>query len=309
MSQYAANAQHKVETVRTSSQHFTQNWLEKWEAGRRQQISASHVPYDELITSAQAVLTKRHEQEGGANLCEKIDRDTRRTFAGEGMFRNGGDGVDILTSMLRAYAVLDNEVGYVQGMNYICGCILVSTRKCSRASEASIFWVFVAVMSAVRPLFAPGMPAYQTMLSVYNPVLATLDSDLATHLVDVPFGLMSKWFHSAYCHPSIPHTTVLQLWCWLFESELATTQPSAASTQPSSTASTITHKLLQLSVAMTLQLGPQLLDLDIEGQLALLQQPPWADCATLHPVALISKATSPAVKKEVAKQLSAFSST
>jgi hypothetical protein len=41
----------------------------------------------------------------------------------------------------------------------------------------------------------------------------------------------------------------------------------------------------------------------LEGQLALLQQPPWTGCATLHPVALIRKAASPAVREEVAKQL------
>jgi hypothetical protein len=301
MSTYAANAQHRVDTFKTSLRPFTQIWLSEWEAGRMQHVSAPYSSYGELSTSVLAVLTERHEQEGGVNMCAKIDRDTKRTFAGERPFSNGGDGVNVLTNMLRAYAVLDGEVGYVQGMNYICGCILINTCECSRPSEACIFWVFVSVMSTMRPLFAPGMPAYQTIISTYSPVLAALAPDLAKHLKDIPYGLMSKWLHSAYCHPSIPTATVLQLWVWLFERELATNQSSAP--EGMRREGTITHKLLQLSVAMTLQLEPQLLLLDIEGQLALLQQPPWAGCAAFHPAALLSRATSPAVKEEVAKQL------
>lgn len=57
--------------------------------------------------------------------AEEIDRDIDRTFPRHLMFlEDGGAGQQSLRRMLQAYAVLDPEVGYCQGMGFIAALLL-----------------------------------------------------------------------------------------------------------------------------------------------------------------------------------------
>lgn len=53
-----------------------------------------------------------------------ITKDVNRTFPEHVLFR-GQNGQVSLTNVLRAYAYLDTEIGYCQGMGYIVGVFLM----------------------------------------------------------------------------------------------------------------------------------------------------------------------------------------
>lgn len=56
---------------------------------------------------------------------EDIEKDLERTFPRHEMFCHGGVGQDSLRRVLRAYANVDPEVGYCQGMSFIAGLFLM----------------------------------------------------------------------------------------------------------------------------------------------------------------------------------------
>ena len=58
----------------------------------------------------------------GTSLCEKmILRDIERTYPNEPSFKKNGTGVDCLFNVMKAYSLVDREVGYCQGTAFIAG--------------------------------------------------------------------------------------------------------------------------------------------------------------------------------------------
>lgn len=55
----------------------------------------------------------------------QIDRDVGRTFPLNSFFRSGNKGYKKLRKVLRAFSCQNQEVDYVQGMNFIVGQLLV----------------------------------------------------------------------------------------------------------------------------------------------------------------------------------------
>ena len=143
-------------------------------------------------------------------------------------------------------------------------------------------------------------------------------------------GLISKWLHTAFTHPSIPLRTATLFWKWIFSSELDTNtivpmtkakisgvsekaevESSSLPQRPfdvvgspdssrsetekdTSTLSPVARRMLQLSVAMTLQLEPELLRMDTSDaheMVVLLQNPPWQDHQSLEPNMVIRRAS------------------
>lgn len=52
-----------------------------------------------------------------------------------------GTGKNKLFNVLKAYACYDNEIGYVQGMNYLAAMLLIYIK-----SEAKVFWCMVHLL-------------------------------------------------------------------------------------------------------------------------------------------------------------------
>ena len=70
--------------------------------------------------------------------------------------------------LVQVYAVMDPEVGYVQGMNYIAAFVVW---RLQQGTEAEAFWLFYAVMRRVRRLFVDGMCGYEEVIALLGPLL------------------------------------------------------------------------------------------------------------------------------------------
>jgi len=144
---------------------------------------------------------------------ECISRDIGRTFPRHVVFqKRNGVGQQSLTNVLRAYASLDPEVGYCQGMGFIVGLLL------GYLPEHKTFQIFRTLMLEypwrLCELFKPGMPGAQQMLSEFEQLLEKHVPKLAKHLENemiVPSMYATHWFITVFTY-NFPFDVVVRVW-------------------------------------------------------------------------------------------------
>ncbi|WVZ92993.1 hypothetical protein U9M48_039017 [Paspalum notatum var. saurae] len=115
----------------------------------------------------------------------EIIRDISRTFPTHVFFQQRhGLGQRSLYNILKAYSVYDRDVGYVQGMGFLAGLLLLYM------SEEDAFWLLVALLKGA--VHAPMEGLYQGIKVVFQVGLALL-SFCHDDLVKLPF---EKLLHS-----------------------------------------------------------------------------------------------------------------
>ncbi|KAJ1268403.1 hypothetical protein BS78_07G132000 [Paspalum vaginatum] len=109
----------------------------------------------------------------------EIIRDISRTFPTHVFFQQRhGLGQRSLYNILKAYSVYDRDVGYVQGMGFLAGLLLLYM------SEEDAFWLLVALLKGA--VHAPMEGLYQGIKVVFQVGLALL-SFCHDDLVKLPF--------------------------------------------------------------------------------------------------------------------------
>nr|CAB3480910.1 unnamed protein product [Digitaria exilis] len=97
----------------------------------------------------------------------EIIRDISRTFPSHIFFQQRhGPGQRSLYNILKAYSVYDRDVGYVQGMGFLAGLLLLYM------SEEDAFWLLVALLKGA--VHAPMEGLYQGIKVVFQVGLALL---------------------------------------------------------------------------------------------------------------------------------------
>lgn len=92
-----------------------------------------------------------------------ISKDIDRTFAYLKLWREDlSCGNNALYNVLLAYSNFDNEVGYVQGINYIIGIMLFYIKD-----QEQVFWAFVTLMhkQGWRWIYTDNFPKLQSILA------------------------------------------------------------------------------------------------------------------------------------------------
>ncbi|KAM0906363.1 hypothetical protein ACQ4PT_016789 [Festuca glaucescens] len=98
----------------------------------------------------------------------EIIRDISRTFPSHIFFQQRhGPGQRSLYNVLKAYSVYDRDVGYVQGMGFIAGLLLLYM------SEEDAFWLIVALLKGavhapMEGLYQAGLPLVQQYLCQFE---------------------------------------------------------------------------------------------------------------------------------------------
>jgi hypothetical protein len=67
--------------------------------------------------------------------------------------------------VLQAYSCYDNEVGYVQGMNYLAGLLLIEIKD-----EVKVFWCLLSLLFKRnwRMIFEENTPKLMNLLSLIH---------------------------------------------------------------------------------------------------------------------------------------------
>ncbi|KAK7355945.1 hypothetical protein VNO80_15210 [Phaseolus coccineus] len=90
-----------------------------------------------------------------------------------------------LWDVLSVYAWLDNDIGYVQGMNDICSPIIILIEN-----EADCYWCFDRAMRRMRENFrcSASSMGVQSQLATLSQIIKTVDPKLHHHLEDLDGG-------------------------------------------------------------------------------------------------------------------------
>ncbi|XP_057277227.1 EVI5-like protein [Pezoporus wallicus] len=151
----------------------------------------------QLLCSATEMPVKKQYSEllKMSSPCEKlIRRDIARTYP-EHEFFKGQDslGQEVLFNVMKAYSLVDREVGYCQGSAFIVGLLLM------QMPEEEAFCVFVRLMQEyrLRELFKPSMAELGLCIFQFESLLQEQLPELNTHFRSQSFltsMYASSWF-------------------------------------------------------------------------------------------------------------------
>eukprot|EP00803_Ostreobium_quekettii_P006549 evm.model.scf_589.8 EVM.evm.TU.scf_589.8 scf_589:56822-63197(-) len=150
----------------------------------------------------------------------EIVRDLNRTYPGHVYFQQRqGPGQRSLFNVLKAYSVYDKKVGYVQGMGFIAGLLLLYM------CEEDAFWTFVALLKGqVHPpmegLYTDGFPLLQQYFYQFEYIIKQECPQIGAHFEKenvMPIMFCSHWFNTVFAY-SLPFEHLLRLWdVFMFE--------------------------------------------------------------------------------------------
>ncbi|OWM64461.1 EVI5-like protein [Punica granatum] len=149
-----------------------------------------------------------------------IIRDISRTFPSHVFFQQRhGPGQRSLYNVLKAYSVYDRDVGYVQGMGFVAGLLLLYM------SEEDAFWLLVALLKGavhapMEGLYLVGLPLVQQYLFQFDNLVREQVPKLGEHFTQEminPSMYASQWFITVFSY-SFPFHLALRIWdVFLFE--------------------------------------------------------------------------------------------
>jgi len=150
-----------------------------------------------------------------SNSVKQIELDLPRTNP-EHIWLRGQEGQAALRSVLIAYSMHDQQVGYCQGLNFIVGSLLL----CVDRDPESAFWLLIALTDHILypGTYAPYLPGFQVeMLTLANLVQKKLPR-LHRHLEHLGCEihlLATDWFICLYI-TTLPVEVALRVWDSLF---------------------------------------------------------------------------------------------
>ncbi|KAF2069729.1 hypothetical protein CYY_008951 [Polysphondylium violaceum] len=128
----------------------------------------------------------------------KISKDIARTFPNNPIFCTEA-GQNSLFNILKAYSIMDPEIGYTQGMSFICAVIL------SEMDELETFWVFTSVMKNFKlsSLYSNDLSLLRQYLYTIDRLIETTMPKLFSHFKEIgvtPVLFASEWISTLFTY-------------------------------------------------------------------------------------------------------------
>eukprot|EP00658_Telonema_sp_P-2_P065798 TRINITY_DN54968_c0_g1_i2.p1 TRINITY_DN54968_c0_g1~~TRINITY_DN54968_c0_g1_i2.p1 ORF type:complete len:352 (+),score=87.06 TRINITY_DN54968_c0_g1_i2:167-1222(+) len=149
---------------------------------------------------------------------DQIRKDIGRTFPRHVWFKHldgkDGAGQAALLRVLRAFAVMDPDVGYTQGMGFVTGQFLL------HMSEENAFLLLVQLSEryGMADMWRAGFPRLMEDMWVFEKLLHDMDPELAVHLRAAgmePALYCVEWFMTLFS-AVLPTKCVCRVWDMLF---------------------------------------------------------------------------------------------
>jgi len=142
-------------------------------------------------------------------------KDVHRTFPTQKMFKlKEGSGQRALFNVLKVFSIMDPEVGYCQGMSFICGVLV------TYLSEVDSFWVLASLLKSYnfRGLFLSDLPLLKHYLYRFYFLVYAYLPLLGKHFDDQgirPLFYCAEWFSTLYSY-NIDFELTCRIWDVLF---------------------------------------------------------------------------------------------
>jgi len=145
---------------------------------------------------------------------EYLYRDIGRTFPTHKYFIKEGIGQQALFNVLKVFSLLDSDVGYCQGMSYLCGVLV------TQLSECEAFWVLTALLKTYnfRGLYLSELPLLNLYLYRFSALISLFFPNLSSHFLHQsvqPIYYSSEWFSTLYSY-NIDFDLTCRIWDILF---------------------------------------------------------------------------------------------
>lgn len=156
-------------------------------------------------------------------IVRQIDLDVARTWRlHEKFFTRYSQGQRSCFRILLAYAALDTEVGYCQGMSQIAALLMIVFND-----EKKAFWGLVALMNKVpwaqRGMFAPHFPKLSRFCAYWENILQKHMPRVYRHLENeslISQIYLTKWFLQNFLD-RMPFRIAVRLWdCFLLDGDV-----------------------------------------------------------------------------------------
>lgn len=142
-----------------------------------------------------------------------IERDLGRTFPTHVLFRDqDGLGQTQLRNILRAYANIDPEVAYVQGMGFLVGALM------TQMEEEEAFWALHSLMHheryRLRDMYRPGFPMLQLFFFQLKKLMQEQIPKLFNRFEEIgvdPSFFASQWFLTLFVY-HFQFRALLRVW-------------------------------------------------------------------------------------------------
>jgi len=132
-------------------------------------------------------------------LLEQIQKDVERTRQDYEYFRRPSARAALI-SLLFVYALLNQEVEYVQGMNEVAAILVYVMSPDPDFAEADAFWCFSELMTEIKPGFMQSLDNSNTginaLIGNVDRLLKAYDVELSKHLQNAGFPasvFMFRW--------------------------------------------------------------------------------------------------------------------
>ncbi|KAI8430146.1 hypothetical protein MSG28_000535 [Choristoneura fumiferana] len=147
-------------------------------------------------------------------LVDLVKTDLPRTFPDNIYFTKEANHQTHLFNILIAYAHNNRVVGYCQGLNYIAGLLLLSTK-----SEEVSFWLLKVLVEKILPdYYTKTMDGLIVDIEVLSELVKSKVPDVHQHVINLglPWAVITtKWFVCLFAEV-LPIETVLRIWDCLF---------------------------------------------------------------------------------------------
>jgi len=140
-------------------------------------------------------------------MMECLESDISRTFPNAGLDERDQRA---MYNVLKAFSIMDPEVGYCQGMSFLVGILL------SHMDEVDAFWVLVSLLKIhrLRGLFMGGLPLLKHYLYRFSRLVTTYLPHLARHLDRQGVQTLyfsAEWFATLFSY-ALPSETTARIW-------------------------------------------------------------------------------------------------
>jgi len=177
-------------------------------------LITSNAPFERAKDFYAFLLT----QQLAAETDIQIKKDLNRTLSGIKISNFIIDDTQlVLYNVLKAFALVDNEVSYCQGMNFIVGYLLVI----SDFNELETFYFMLALFShsftdnlGIRGFFLEGFPLLNLYVSLFLSLFGKNLPELKKHFetLEIPDEVwISKWFRTLFTL-SLPFELCMRIW-------------------------------------------------------------------------------------------------
>jgi len=114
-----------------------------------------------------------------------------------------------LFRILHAYSLMDKDIGYCQGMNFVVAFLL------RYFEEEDVFWLLAVVMRKSKAIWFQNLYGFGKAFETLDTLLLNHLPDLAEHFEDI--GLSAAifcpvWFQSLFLHPELDEYLSFRVW-------------------------------------------------------------------------------------------------